>query len=97
MKNYEAMFIFSPTLNEEKLQEEIKNIEKTIKTNGKGEVKFDNLGKKTLAYSIKKFNEAVYVNYKFSAQPLAISKIKEALKHKDSILRFIIFVKGKRQ
>ena len=97
MKNYEAMFIFSPGLAEEKLEKEIKSVEKTIETRGKGEVKFDNLGKKTLAYPIKKFNEGVYVNYQFTAQPLAITKIKEALKHKEDILRFIIFLGGKKK
>ncbi|HEC78199.1 MAG TPA: 30S ribosomal protein S6 [candidate division WOR-3 bacterium] len=95
MRNYEAMFIFNPELVEEKLEKEIKSVEKTIKTRGKGEVKFDNLGKKTLAYPIKKFKEGVYINYRFTAQPSAIVKIKEALKHKENILRFIIFLRGK--
>ena len=95
MKNYEAMFIFKPTIEEEKLEKEIKSIERAIKTRGKGEVKHDSLGKKTLAYPIKKFNEGVYINYKFTAQPLAITKIKDALKHKESILRFVILVGGK--
>ena len=97
MRNYEAMFIFNPGVNEEKLEKEIKSVEKTIKTHGKGEVKFDNLGKKTLAYSIRKFNEGVYVNYQFTAQPLAITKIKNALKHKEDILRFIVFLGGKKK
>ncbi len=95
MKDYEAMFIFDPSVSEEKLEKEIKSVERTIKTRGKGSVRFDNMGKKTLAYPIKKFNEGIYVNYQFAAQPLAVAKIKEALKHKDSILRFMIFVRGK--
>ena len=70
-------------------------MERAIKTHGKGTVQYDNLGKKTLAYSIKKFNEGTYVNYRFAAQPLAITKIKEALRHKDSILRFMIFLREK--
>ncbi len=95
MKSYEAMFIFNPTLEEEKLEKEIKSVERTIKTHGKGEVKHSNLGKKVLAYSIKKYSEGVYINYTFTAQPVAIVKIKEALKHKESILRFMMLVGGK--
>ena len=95
MRDYEAMFIFRPNIDEEKLDKEIKAVERAIKTHGKGGVKFANLGKKSLAYSIKKFNEGVYVNYEFTALPVAISKIKRSLKHRDSILRLMILLKGK--
>jgi len=95
MNNYEAMFIFKPDVDEEKLEKEVKSIEKTIKTRGKGEVKISNLGKKTFAYEVKKYREGIYINYVFSAQPLSITKIKEALKHKSDILRFMILAKGK--
>lgn len=97
MRNYEAMFIFEPNVAEEKLEKEVKSVERTIKTRGKGKVKFDNLGKKTLAYPIKKFNEGIYVSYQFTAEPLAITKIKEALKHKENILRFMILLGGKQK
>jgi small subunit ribosomal protein S6 len=95
MNNYEAMFIFKPTLDEEKLEKEIKSVERAIKTRGKGEVKYSNLGKKLLAYPIQKFNEGVYINYVFTAQTAAIAKIREALKHKESILRFMVLAGGK--
>lgn len=96
MNNYEAMFIFKPNIDEENLEKEIKSVEQAIKINGKGEVKYDNLGKKTMAYEVKKFKEGVYVNYVFTAQPLAIKEIKETLKHKDDILRFMFLVKGRK-
>jgi len=96
MRNYEAMFIFRPDIAEEKLGKEIKSVEKAIKTHGKGDVKFANLGKKSFAFPIEKFNEGVYVNYEFTAQPLTMPKIKEALKHKESILRLLILLKGRR-
>jgi small subunit ribosomal protein S6 len=95
MNSYEAMFIFKPDIDEEELEKEIKSVERTIKTRGKGEVKFSNLGKKTLAYEVMKCREGIYVNYLFTAQPLSITKIKEALKHKTDILRFMILAKGK--
>lgn len=95
MNKYEAMFIFKPDLPEEKLSKEIKSLERSIKTRGKGEIKHEILGKKTFAYEVQKYNEGVYVNYQFSAEPLSIVKIKEALKHKEDILRFMILVKEK--
>ena len=95
MRDYEAMFIFKPQLSGEKLEKEIKGIETTIKSQGKGEVMYENWGKRTLAYPIKKFNEGIYVNYQFTALPVSIVKIKEAIKHRANILRLIIFLRGR--
>lgn len=90
MREYEAMFIFDVDITDEKLEKEIKSVERAIKTRGKGSIQHENLGKKTLAYPIKKKNEGTYVNYLFTAEPGSISKIKDYLKHKEDILRFLI-------
>jgi small subunit ribosomal protein S6 len=97
MRNYEAMFIFHPELSDEKMEQSVQLVEKVIKDNTKGELKTENLGKKTLAYPIRKVNEGYYVNYLFEAQPVAIDKIRSELKHSEDILRFIIFVKDSKK
>ena len=97
MREYEAMFIFHPELTEEKLDEDVKAVEKIIKDNAKGRLNTEILGKKTLAYPIRKLNEGYYVNYDFDALPAAIDKIKTALKHSDNILRFIVFAKDSKK
>ena len=97
MRDYEAMFIFHPELTEEKLEKSVKAVEKIIKSKAKGRLETENLGKKTLAYPIKKLNEGFYVNYDFEALPAAIDKIKEELKHSEDILRFMIFVKDSKK
>ena len=97
MRDYEAMFIFHPELTEEKLDQSVKAVEKIIKSEVKGRLETENLGKKTLAYPIKKLNEGYYVNYDFEALPAAIDKIKEELKHSEDILRFMIFVKDSKK
>ena len=93
MRNYEAMFIFKPSRESEDLDKVITHVEKIIAKEGKGKIKYDNLGKRTLAYPINKLREGVYVNYLFSAEPLTIVKIKDALQHDESIVRFIVFAK----
>ncbi|KPJ72885.1 hypothetical protein AMJ52_04765 [candidate division TA06 bacterium DG_78] len=95
MNHYEAMFIFRPDITEEKLDKEMKSIKRSIKTHGKGDVQFTNLGKKTLAYPVHKYDEGVYVNYEFTAQPAGIAKIKKSFKHRENILRVLIIVKGR--
>lgn len=93
MRDYEAMFIFHPELNDEKLELSVQAVEKIIKSNTKGELKTEHLGKKTLAYAIKKVNEGYYVNFDFQAPTAAIDKINSELKHSEDILRYIIFAK----
>ncbi|OGC43581.1 30S ribosomal protein S6 [candidate division WOR-3 bacterium RBG_13_43_14] len=93
MRDYEAMFIFSADLTDEILEKEIRSVERAIKTRGKGSIQHENLGKKTLAYPVKKKNEGTYVNYNFTAEPGSITKIKDYLKHKEDILRFMILIR----
>ncbi len=94
MRDYEAMFIFNADLPDERLEKEIKTIERAIKTRGKGAIRYENFGKKTLAYPINKKSEGTYVNYVFEAEPGSIIKIKEYLKHKEDILRFMILTRA---
>lgn len=93
MKQYEAMFIFKPDLEGEDLDKVVTHVGEVIATQGKGTVKNETLGKKMLAYPIDKVREGVYVNYLFTAEPLSIVKIKEALQHDESIMRFMVFAK----
>ena len=97
MREYEAMFIFHPELTEEKLEQDVKAVEKIIKDNAKGRVNTEALGKKTLAYPIRKVNEGHYVNFDFESPAAAIDKIKAALKHSDNILRFMIVAKDSKK
>lgn len=95
MRKYEAMFLFSPKVEDDKIEKEIKTVEKVIKDVGEGTVRADYLGKKTLAYAVAKQNEAHYVCFTFDAKPSAIIAIKQELKHSTTILRSIFFVKEK--
>lgn len=87
MKKYEAMFIFKPDLENEQLEKEISEVLEIIKAQGQGQAVFENLGKKSLAYPVKKANEGVYVCYNFEAPTSAIVKIREEIKHRTAILR----------
>lgn len=95
MRKYEAMFLFSPKVEDDKISNEIKTVEKVIKDAGEGTVRADYLGKKTLAYPVAKQNEAHYVCYTFDAKPSAILAIKQELKHSTTILRSVFFLKEK--
>lgn len=97
MRNYEAMFIIRPDLKDEQIEKEASTLEKIIKTSGAGTVRYQLIGKKTLAYPIAKQKEGVYVNYEFAIPPTGIVQIKDKLKHRDNILRFMIISKEKKR
>lgn len=93
MRKYEAMFLFHPELDDEKLGKEIDSVKTIIKDQGKGNVESENLGKKSTAYAVAKQREGYYVAFNFDANPLAIVEIKKGLKHRSNILRSVFFVK----
>jgi ribosomal protein S6 len=80
-------------VEDDKIDKEIKTVEKVIGDVGEGTVRADYLGKKNLAYPVAKQNEAHYVCYTFDAKPSAILTIKQELKHSSTILRSVFFLK----
>ena len=88
MNKYESVIIINPSVEEEKLKELVKKFETLINTDGKVE-KVDELGKKELAYSIKKFKEAFYVVYYFEANPDLIDELERNYRITDEVIKFM--------
>lgn len=91
MPAYEAMFIFKPGLKEEEQKALAAEMENVLKTN---EAKIESsqvFGKRHLAYEIKKQKEGLYYLITFSTvRPEVISKLKQACKVNENILRALI-------
>ena len=90
---YEGMFVISADLAEEGRDKVIEDIEKCI-TSAKGKVvNVDRIGKKKLAYKIKKRSEGVYVNIKFESPSEGVAVLNKKLKLKEDIFRVFILRK----
>ena len=90
---YEGLFIINADLTAEEQDKVIKDIEKHI-SSAKGKViDVDRMGKKRLAYKIKKRSEGVYVNIKFEAPSEGIAVLNKKLKLKEDIFRVFILRK----
>jgi len=90
---YEGLFIINADLAEEDRDKVIEDIEKCIKS-AKGKViDVDRIGKKRLAYNIKKRSEGVYINIKFEISSEGIAVINKKLKSKEDIFRVFILKK----
>jgi len=86
-KNYEAIFIVSSKLSEndtKALTEELKSL---IESNPGVKILDSSTEARQFAYPIKKETKGNYLKYKFAAPPETIQNIKEAIKHREEILR----------
>jgi len=88
MNKYESVIIINPNCTEEAVKALEEKITGLINQNGKVE-SVENMGKKRLAYEIKKNKEATYMLVNFESKPEAISEIERNYRITDEILKFI--------
>jgi len=98
LTSYEAMLIFKPNLKEDQQKALLAELENVLKGE-QAEVENRQLfGKRQLAYEINKCKEGLYYLINFSAQAGAVvSKLKQAVKLNEDILRVLIVKKRAKQ
>ena len=89
MNKYESIVIINPDCTEEALKALETKITGLINKKGKVE-SVENMGKKKLAYEIKKFKEATYMLFNFEAKPDSIVELERNYRITDEILKFIV-------
>lgn len=89
MKKYESIIIVNPNTIEEEIKELIEYIKKIITDNNGSITKVEELGKKKLAYEIKKCKEGYYVVIYFEAKPSVIAELERVYRIKDEIIKYI--------
>lgn len=88
MTKYESVIIISPSVEEETLKGLISKFTDMINVNGKVE-KVDELGKRKLAYEIKKNKEAYYVVIYFEAEAEVITELERNYRILDEVIKFM--------
>lgn len=88
MNKYESIIIINPSVDEEKVKELTTKFTDMINEDGKVE-KVDNLGKKKLAYSVKKNAEGYYVVFYFTANPSIIAELERNYRITDAVIKFM--------
>lgn len=89
MNKYESVIIINPSVDEEKVKSLIDKFSDLINKNGKVE-KVDTLGKKKLAYEVKKNKEGIYVVLYFEAEPILIAELERNYRITDDVIKFIV-------
>ena len=89
MNKYESIIIINPSCTEEAIKALEEKVTGLINANGKVE-SVENMGKKKLAYEIKKNTEATYMLFNFEAKPESIAELERNYRIMDDILKFIV-------
>ena len=92
MNNYESVIIINPNVDEAGLKALEDKFTGLINENGKVE-KVDNMGKRKLAYEIKKFAEGTYLVFEFESKPEAIKELERVYRITDDVIKFIVVKK----
>lgn len=89
MNKYESVIIINPSADEDKVKSLVDRFSDLINKQGKVE-KVDNLGKKKLAYEVKKNKEGIYVVFYFEAEPSLIAELERNYRITDEVIKFIV-------
>lgn len=88
MNKYESIIIISPNVDEEGIKALISRFTDLINNDGKVEL-VDELGKRKLAYEVKKFEEGFYVAFHFEANPELITELERNYRITDEVIKFM--------
>ena len=88
MNKYESVVIINPSVAKKKIKELSQRFTDIINSDGKVE-KVEELGKKKLAYEVKKNKEGYYVVINFEANPDLIAELERNYRIIDEVIKFI--------
>jgi small subunit ribosomal protein S6 len=88
-RTYELMFIVRPDMADEDLEKLISNLESTV-TSAAGTVKnVERMGKRRLAYTVRKFREGVYILLTIEGAGPVIHEVERRLRVTEPVIKFL--------
>ena len=88
MKKYEAVIILNPNLSS-KVDTFTKDFEKLLSSNSFNVVKYEDVGRRQLAYSINNHNKGHYLLFNIEGDPANLIEIENKIKYNESIIRHL--------
>jgi small subunit ribosomal protein S6 len=86
---YEVMFIVRPDVIDEELDKLVTGFEATV-TNGGGVIKnSERLGRRKLAYTVRKFNDGNYVLLTIEANGVVVAELERRLRVTEPVIKYI--------
>src|SRR5947209_15727883 len=88
-RNYEVMFIVRPDLQEEEIDKLLSNLESQATSAGATVKNIERMGKRRLAYVVRKFNDGFYILMTVDADGKSIHEIERRLRVSEPVIKFI--------
>ncbi len=91
MKNYEVVYIFHPSLDEESVEGKLERFHDVVSGPKGAEVTaVDHWGIRQLAYEVRDQNQGYYVVAQFVTEPTTLSEFERLLKLDEELMRFLV-------
>lgn len=88
MQLYESIFIIRPSLSDEDTTKLIDKMKGVVEKSGTI-LKFENWGKKKLAYEVKRERKGTFVYLHFQSKGDLISELERSYRLEDSVIKFL--------
>lgn len=89
-RQYEALYILHPHLNDEDLSNAMTKIEDSIKNLGGKVDKVEKQGRKRIAFTVKKLNDGFFVLTNFDLPAEKVVELRHQFKLNDQMLRYFL-------
>jgi small subunit ribosomal protein S6 len=83
------MYIIRPDVEDAEMQKVVERMSEVVTTAGATDVKAEVMGKKRLAYEVKKYSEGFYVLLNFASEPEAVTELERIIKISDDVIRYL--------
>lgn len=88
-RTYELMFIVRPDMNEEDQEKLISTLQTAVTSSG-GKVKnVEKMGKRRLAYTVRKFNDGLYILLTFEGGGGLVHELERRLRVTEPVIKFL--------
>lgn len=88
-RNYEVMFIVRPDMEDADVDKTIETFSGYITTGGGAVKSVEKMGRRRLAYTVRKFNDGIYILLIVEAPASLIAEIERRLRVSEQVIKFI--------
>jgi small subunit ribosomal protein S6 len=88
-RTYELMFIVRPDMTDEDLDKLISTLQSVVPASGGTVVKVEKMGKRRLAYTVRRFHDGIYVLMVVEGGGPAIHELERRLRVTEPVIKFL--------
>jgi len=88
-RTYELMFIVRPDMTDEDLDKLISTLQSVVPTSGGNVLKVEKMGKRRLAYAVRRFHDGIYVLMVVEGGGPVIHELERRLRVTEPVIKFL--------